>query len=381
MEKLARKHSNILTIMNPNRVPIGYILFSLFLFAIALVFLFRAIRRARESEKGFHDPQALGIVLGILWGMCIRLSVSVPLLAPVFTIMSIGFLFLSPFTLGYLTICAIPPEQPLGKLQIVFLPWMSAIGSMCVAGLLGFEGAICLIMAAPGWLLLSSIGGIIGAIIRKRRQADLHTYTFLILMLPYAVSGVESILPSPLTIYRSENSLPMACSKSEVWDEIRAVAPIKKDELTYSLTRFMGFPDPVEAKLVGEGVGAIREASFTGGVLFTETITTWEPNRALAFRIRANTEHIPRTTLDEHVTIGGEFFDMLTGRYDIQTMSDGLLLLRLSSEHRLSTHFNAYASLWSRAIMSSIQKNILQVVKTRCEGKHNNREEMKNAES
>ena len=284
-------------------------------------------------------------------------------------IMSVGFLFLSPFTLGYITICFIPPEQTLSKKNIFFYPWATASSSMLIAMLLGFEGAICLIMMCPIWLLLASLGGIVGAAVRKRKATELRSITLLLLLSPFGVSALETAFPSPTQTYYTENKLEMRCSAEDVWQEIRSVRAIEPHELHYSLSRFMGFPDPIEAKLIGEGVGAIREATFAGGVTFTETVTEWVPNRALAFGIRANTERIPRTTLDEHVTIGGEYFDMLNGRYDIAPTGKDSVLVTLSSEHRLSTKFNFYASLWSKAIMSSIQKNILQVVQARCEGK------------
>lgn len=69
----------------------------------------------------------------------------------------------------------------------------------------------------------------------------------------------------------------------------------------------MGFPNPVEATLSKEGVGGVRNATFEGGVLFIETVDTWEPLHHLGFSIRAQTDRIPKTTLDEHVTVGGQY--------------------------------------------------------------------------
>jgi hypothetical protein len=41
--------------------------------------------------------------------------------------------------------------------------------------------------------------------------------------------------------------------------------------------------------------------------------------------------------------------------------------LHLTSRHRISTHFNAYRSLWSDYLMSEIQANLLRVLKGRIE--------------
>ena len=111
----------------------------------------------------------------------------------------------------------------------------------------------------------------------------------------------------------------------------------------------------------------MRHASFAGGLLFLETVTTWVPNNTLAFTIKADTAQIPPTTLDEHVTIGGRYFDVLRGEYRIEPIANGDIRLRLSSEERLSTDLNPYVAFWSDAVMRSIQQNILQVVEHRCE--------------
>jgi hypothetical protein len=113
----------------------------------------------------------------------------------------------------------------------------------------------------------------------------------------------------------------------------------------------------------------VRHATFAGGVLFVETVTVWEPERRLAFTIRADTVNIPARTLDEHVTIGGPYFDTLQGQYRLEALDAGRTLLHLSSRHRLSTTFNFYARVWTDAVMRDIQKNILHVVRNRCERK------------
>lgn len=143
-----------------------------------------------------------------------------------------------------------------------------------------------------------------------------------------------------------------------------AIAPA---ELPPSWVSRIGFPKPVAATLSHEGIRGVRAASFTGGVVFTETITRWQPDEDLQFSIRANTESIPATTLDEHVSIGGAFFDVLDGEYRLEARPGGVLL-RLVSHERLSTHFNPYAGLWTDAVMRSIQGEILEVIRKRCEG-------------
>jgi hypothetical protein len=71
--------------------------------------------------------------------------------------------------------------------------------------------------------------------------------------------------------------------------------------------------------------------------------------------------------LDEHVTVGGDFFDVLRGEYTLEPLPHGTTRLHLESQHRVSTDFNWYAHLWTDAIMADLQNTILLVVKNRCE--------------
>ena len=148
---------------------------------------------------------------------------------------------------------------------------------------------------------------------------------------------------------------------------IKRVAPIQREEEKYSWTQAIGFPRPIEATLSHDGAGAVRHATFDGGLLFIETVTVWEPGHRLAFDIRADTAHIPAHTLDSHVTIGGPYFDALEGEYRIEPLGEGRVRLHLTSRHRLSTTFNFYGSLWTDFVMRDIQENILHVIRLRCE--------------
>ena len=109
----------------------------------------------------------------------------------------------------------------------------------------------------------------------------------------------------------------------------------------------------------------MRHASFAGGVLFLETVDVWDPEHRLAFSIHA--DRIPSTTLDEHVRVGGQYFDVLRGEYRLEPLADGATRLHLSSQHRLTTDFNWYAHLWTDGVMDNVQENILLVIRERCE--------------
>ncbi len=186
-------------------------------------------------------------------------------------------------------------------------------------------------------------------------------------MLPFLLAPAESLLPAPIQTRTVRNTIRIHAPAPLVWRNIERVPAIAPTELRPNWTHRIGFPRPVEATLSFEGVGGVRHASFERGLLFLETVTAWQPEQRLAFSIHADTEHIPPTTLDEHVTIGGRYFDVLDGEYALETLPNGDTLLHLTSHQRLSTDFNGYAGLWSDAVMSNLQSSILEVIQHRCE--------------
>ena len=123
----------------------------------------------------------------------------------------------------------------------------------------------------------------------------------------------------------------------------------------------------IGATLTRGGVSGVRHATFERGVEFIETVDEWVPLQRLSFSIVPNTATIPPTTFDEHVIVGGRFFDVLRGTYELQPAGPGRTRLVLHSRQRLSTHLNWYAGLWTGFVMSEIQSRILTVLKRRCE--------------
>src|SRR5688500_2662376 len=218
-------------------------------------------------------------------------------------------------------------------------------------------------MALPLLLVCASIGGWVGGgkAPRRRTQAAM-------LAMPFLLSPIENQFTPPTRWVETVTAIDIGAPPAAVWPLVTSVDSIKPHEQRPALFTRMGFPEPISATITGSGVGAIRSARFERGLVFTETVTEWVAEQRLSFTIDPNTESIPPTTLDPHVTIGGPFFDVLTGTYELHSMNGGQATrLVLRSRHRVSTRFNVYAVWWADQIMASIQQNILSVHKERAE--------------
>lgn len=312
-------------------------------------------------EKPVPNRRAalVGVGSGVAYGLSLRMLFEFNAADMLFFALSLAFMVLLPVAVGWLTVLPLhAPSWP----RRIFLPWVTCVLMAAVAALVGWEGSICVVLALPLMLMASSIGGIAGAAAGNRRGL-----TAGVLLLPLVVSPIEGRIPNPVTHRSVRTEIEIHAAPEVVWSHIATIPVIRGEEFHPRFIHRIGFPLPLDATLQGAGVGAVRRANFAGGVRFTETVTEWAPPRALAFDIAANTADIPAVTLDQHVTVGGIYFDMLAGRYEIEPRGPDRVILHLSSRYRLSTHLNFYTGPWSDYILRSIQESILEVIRARCE--------------
>ena len=185
--------------------------------------------------------------------------------------------------------------------------------------------------------------------------------------IPLLMAPLENFVGSIPGTYKAYTYIDIQAPADKIWSNVTRVREIPQEQDKGWLTRTLGFPRPVKAELNYEGVGAYREARFTNGLVFHETVSEYQHQKKMVFSIKAYPHEIPSTTMDEHVVIGGKYFDVLNGTYELEKLNANTHRLHLYSHFKLTTTFNFYASWWARWIMEDIQNNILQVEKQRAE--------------
>ncbi|HEY0781740.1 MAG TPA: hypothetical protein VGE98_04730 [Thermoanaerobaculia bacterium] len=310
-----------------------------------------------------------GAASGAGYGLLARLLFA-KLLPDSFGVMAAAFLFLVPFVLGFVTVFLGESAGRWSWPVRLFYPWIPALLALACALAIAWEGIICIFLWLPLVLVMSLLGGLVAGLLwplRRRSRSLSGTLLLGCALRPYGVAPLARRRGLPREVRLVPTEITIRAPRDVVWRNIERVPAIRPDEQTFALTHLIGFPKPIEATLSHEGVGGIRHATFEGGVLFVETVTAWEPGRRLAFTIRADTANIPSRTLDEHVTVGGPFFDVLSGEYRLEPIDARTTVLHLSSRHRLSTQLNGYAGLWTTFILRDTQDYILRVIRKRCE--------------
>lgn len=306
------------------------------------------------------------IAIPTAYAVMLRLFFGVTTWADLFSVMSVSFLFCLPTIVGALTIYFSNIGQVKKVSYRFFMPWIPILIFMAVTLAFSLEGWACWLMVLPLFLLTASLGGLLGGYFKMKRQSS-NVYISLLALFPLILSPIEAIMGTIPGSYTAYTYIDIKAPAEKIWSEVTRVKEIREDQDKGWLTRTLGFPRPVKAELNFEGIGAYREAIFTNGLVFHETVSEYSHEQKMVFSIKAYPHEIPSTAMDEHVVIGGNYFDVLNGTYELEKIDASTHRLHLYSHFKLTTTFNFYASWWARWIMEDIQNNILQIEKQRAE--------------
>lgn len=304
-------------------------------------------------------------IFPVLYALVLRGLFGLTDVAAIFSVMTLSFLFFGPLVMGILTTYFSPDEDKKKFSFKFFVPWIPIFIFFGSTILFQIEGWACWIMVMPLFLIASSIGGFIGANISRNKSKN--TYVTLALFIPILLSPIEKSIKTSAKTFRAYTYIDIESTPEKIWNQVTRVSEIAEQDDSGWFTNALGFPRPLSAELNYEGVGAYRKAIFTNGLQFHETVTTYDHQKKMTFTIQANPHEIPSTTLDEHIVVGGTYFDVLNGTYELEKLSSGKYRLHLYSHFILNTTFNNYAGIWATWIMKDIQNNILKIEKKRAE--------------
>lgn len=312
----------------------------------------------------------LAITVPTLYAVSLRVIFGIKSWDELFGVMTVTFLFLLPTIVGVLTVYLSSEKRAKKFSYKFFTPWIPIFLFLIITISLAIEGWACWLMILPLFLITASIGGFIGGYLKLRSKNNKLNISIIVL-LPFLISPLENLIETIPGTYKAYTYIDIKAPAEKIWDNVTRVSEIKEEDDTAYLSNLLGFPRPVKAELDFEGVGAFREAIFTNGLVFNETVTEYIDNKKMVFTINANTYDIPSTTLDEHILIGGDYFDVLNGTYELEELENGIHRLHLYSNFKMKTTFNFYAGWWGKWIMKDIQNNILRIEKKRSEAEEN----------
>lgn len=278
--------------------------------------------------------------------------------------MLVSFLFLVPFVIGALTVY-LQPKEKRSVSNAILRPWLPMFLFMVGSAVLLIEGSICIFMATPIFFAMSSIGGVLAwAILKTAKPSSGVVGSFLLLPL---LGGVwERNMPIPDAILVSERTVHVHAAAPQIWQLINNATSIQPDEMRAGWAYRIGVPYPQEALTVTTAAGRVRKLRWDKGVHFDEPILDWQENRYIRWKYDFANNSIPAAALDEHVTLGGKYFDLLDTSYLLTPDADGTVM-QIRVSYRVSTNFNFYAAWWAGLLVDNSADTILAFYKRRAE--------------
>lgn len=102
------------------------------------------------------------------------------------------------------------------------------------------------------------------------------------------------------------------------------------------------------------------------GIHFDQVATHWKAGRYVRWAYRFTNDTIPPQALDDHVKIGGHYFDLIDTEYRLMPSGTGTEL-RISMHYRVSTQFNWYAQPVAEFLIGNFEQVILSFYARRAE--------------
>jgi hypothetical protein len=267
----------------------------------------------------------------------------------------------SPTLMGILATLIYAPnnEQPFGRCLAVSMVsvWMVAFVLLVIA----FEGAICLVMAAPFAFVLNLFGVLIGKGISKIiQEVRIKNYIslFLVLAIPFML-GFETSTKSKPTVHSIVSTVEIDAPIEKVWETVVAFPQI--DKQPEGILK-LGFAYPVNAKIDGEGVGAIRYCNFNTGA-FVEPITVWEKPNLLAFDVKQQPAPMIETSIYTEIHAAHlEYIKSERGQFRLYE-KDGKTVVEGTTFYTHDIAPDFYWQMFSDEIIHQIHMRVLNHIK------------------
>ncbi|NUO77203.1 MAG: SRPBCC domain-containing protein [Lysobacter sp.] len=232
---------------------------------------------------------------------------------------------------------------------------------------IGLEGLICVIIALPMFATIGAFGGLLmGAICRYLKRPRQTLYGFA--LLPLALGAIENPNPEG-RLERIERRILIAAPPAEVWRQLMTADAIRADEVDSAWTYRIGVPKPLAGVVRETPTGLVREVTMGKGIHFQQMSTDWQPQRYVNWRYHFDADSVPAGALDDHVRIGGKYFDLLDTAYTLTPRAGGTEL-SMTLDYRVSTAFDWYAAPLGRWLLGGQSETLLAFYRRRAEARH-----------
>jgi len=310
-----------------------------------------------RAERSLPFPSWWPILAGVTAGLILRALVFVGRPGGPFAAMMGSFIYLAPLLVGAVTVYF---TETIGRRSWSYYVAASVLASMLfIIGtlLIMIEGLICAIVIVPLFAMMGLVGGLIMGAVCRMTNWPRPTLCGLA-VLPLLLGGFETQLPLPDHIETVERTLLIQAPPAVIWERIHDTPSIDPAAVANTWIYRMGAPLPRSGISRETAQGQVRVVHLQKGAHFEQEFFDWQPYSHARWRYRFTPDSFPPGTLDEHVVIGGHYFDLQEGELRM-TPRGNATAVTLRIRYRVSTQFNWYASPLARALVGNLEESIL----------------------
>ena len=227
-------------------------------------------------------------------------------------------------------------------------------------GLLVFaiEGLICIAMAAPFGLLLTWVGSLIGHAVLDRSPQNAPSVILILFCIIPSTAFIENDIAPALTSVVT--SIEIDAPPNVVWKNVIEFPQLKEPTDFIFKT---GIAYPINAKIVGKGVGSVRHCNFTTGS-FVEPITVWDEAKLLKFDVVEQPAPMKELSFwDIDAPHLHDYFVSKQGQFKLVALPNDKTLLEGTTWYYHNIKPAAYWQLWSNYIIHKIHIRVLSHIK------------------
>jgi hypothetical protein len=304
------------------------------------------------------------LICGALVGVSLRLFFSGTPGEPYHAMMS-SFVLLVPILVGAVTVYM--AERTGRRSWSYYFFAAAAANALFVIStmVIRVEGLICAVLAVPLFGLVGGLGGILmGAVCRWTKWPRPAIFSFA--ALPLLFGGLEQNLPLPQDVRSVERVRIVSASPETVWTHLAVARDIRPDEIGTAWMYRIGVPFPSSAVTELADGTPVRHVTMGKGIQFDQIAADWQPNRRVRWIYRFTNDSFPPGALDDHVRIGGQYFDVIDTEYALHKVNAGTEL-RVTMHYRVSTAFNWYTQPIADFLVGNFEEAALRFYANRAE--------------
>jgi|CXWL01.1.fsa_nt_gi hypothetical protein len=267
----------------------------------------------------------------------------------------------APVIIGLVSTVIYAPRggKPFWKCFLVSLYYILFISLLVLV--LAIEGFVCVAMSLPLAIPLMLVGVMIAYLITNhfgKPNVGCASSLLMILTIPF-ILGFETSSNSEPTMHQVVSTVEINAPIEKVWKNVIEFPQIDKEPAGI-LT--LGFAFPIDARIEGTGVGAMRYCNFNTGP-FVEPITVWDAPHMLAFDVKEQPAPMTELTPYKHLQAAHlEYIRSQKGQFRLYE-KDGKTIVEGTTFYTHDIAPDFYWNLFSDEIIHQIHLRVLNHIK------------------